>query len=154
MPKLQLVEYYLIHMANHRRAIEVMRDPLWHHTNFELLYGHQFEIYGLGRHTNPELLENAPMFPIEEANQEKSIELLHEEIKDVIHENRDGIMVDAIIEATLQKVPATLTQYGELLVAKRELGEIDIVRRDKQTRAKNLKKSDLILPNRQTFFHF
>ncbi len=146
------VLYYLIHLANDPKAIEVMKDCTWKYNNLE--YRYHFETYGCGFRTLDYYENNLKFYDIEEENINTCFSDLYEQIIPLISSNPEGITLDSLHRQVLEKNPATFYHLVELLSQLRSASEVKIIKPDnKSFTGKNIdKKYRICIPDEQTIF--
>ncbi len=120
------VLYYLVHLVNDLKAIEVMKYSTWKYNNLE--YRYHYDVYGSGFRTVEHYEENPKYYDIEESNLNACIEDLHQQINPLIYNNEDGITVAEITKNIFEKTPATFPHLAALLDELNIFNEIEIVK--------------------------
>ena len=150
IPILNQVQYYLIHLASNAPAQRVIKNSLWRHNNIDLQMQFRFGVYGLGFRSPNFYEQNGSLFDIKEGNIKASIECLSDSLIPIIRSHIDGIRFDELHDTTMELNPSTKSHYEEFISEQREYGELDVLREGKSTRARTLKKDDVIIRPRQS----
>ena len=128
------VLYYLIHLCNHLRALEVMKEGSWKFNNLD--YQYHYDIYGFGFKSALFYEENKSSLQLD-INQDSDTACINKLSKDIdylIAQNPDGIYFKTLCEQTMERNPATRKHYGEYLKILQDAKEIEIVRKGKITK--------------------
>ncbi|MDB9437359.1 three-Cys-motif partner protein TcmP [Dolichospermum lemmermannii CS-548] len=138
------VLYYLFHICNHPRALEVMKDGSWKFNN--LNYQYHYDIYGFGFKAALFYEDNQLdlKLDINQDSQTACINRLGKDLDEIIHNNPDGISFKDLCNKTMERNPATRQQYFEYLNLLREAKEIEVIRKGKKTNSKILENGDII----------
>lgn len=149
LPNKTLVKYYLIHLATNPTAQKVIKNALWEHNTIDLAYQFRYGVYGLGFRTPDYYERDQRNFLIKEANFRASIEGLSEELMPIIYDNEDGVSFDELHLRTIQTNPSPTYHYIDCLNEQRDMGEIEVFRKGKITKAKQLQPGDVIVKSNQ-----
>jgi len=139
------VLYYLFHICNHLRALEVMKDGSWKFNN--LNYQYHYDIYGFGFKAALFYEKNQLdlKLDINQDAQTACINKLSDNLdKIILHNNPDGITFKDLCNQTMELNPATRQQYFEYINLLREAQEIEVIRNGRKTNSTDLKNSDII----------
>jgi three-Cys-motif partner protein len=120
------VLYYLVHLANDPKAIEVMKYSIWKYNNLE--YRYHYDVYGSGFRTVEHYEQNAKFYDIEEENLSLCLEDLHQQINPIIYSSEDGITVADIQEKIIEKTPATFTHLVNLINDLKHFNEVEVLK--------------------------
>jgi three-Cys-motif partner protein len=143
------VLYYLFHICNHLRALEVMKDGSWKFNN--LNYQYHYDIYGFGFKAALFYEDNQLdlKLDINQDSQKFCIERLSRDLDKIIQSHADGISFKDLCNQTMELNPATRQQYFEYLNFLREAKEIEVIRKGKKTNSQKLENGDIIKMSRQ-----
>ena len=146
------VLYYLIHICNHLRALEVMKDGSWNFNNLD--YQYHYDIYGYGFRTAAYYEEHQLdlKLDINQDSETACINKLSKDIDDLINNNPDGILFKILCAKTIELNPATRKHYCKYLQILQDAKEIEIVSKGKIikiTEKTKLQNSDIIRKSHQ-----
>lgn len=148
------VMYYLIHMSNNLRALEVIKESFWKENTLD--YQYYFELYGFGFRTSDFYQSNQSIleFDISKTNEDFCIERLDLDLEKVIRKSADGISFQDLCSMTMEKNPADIERYNRYLNLKRSEDDFEVIRDGKPTRSKQIRRHDVIRLKRarQLFF--
>ncbi|MBD2554346.1 three-Cys-motif partner protein TcmP [Limnothrix sp. FACHB-708] len=147
------VMYYLIHMSNNLRALEVIKESFWKENTLD--YQYYFEMYGFGFRTSDFYQENQfeLQFDISKTSEEFCIEKLDDDLERIVWEFADGLSFRELCSLTMEKNPANTNHYIKYLNIKRQENDFEIIRNGKSTRSREIERSDIIRlrKNKQLF---
>jgi len=149
------VLYYLIHLSNHERAVEVMKESFAKEKN--LIYQFYFEVYGYAFRSSEfyEKEQGILRFDdIDVTDDSFCINLLEPQVTALIESKPEGIPYGTIRRITVEKNPSLEIHYKKLLCQLRDNGDIEILRKDrynrpKRTNAYDLSKDDIVRMSRK-----
>ncbi|MEG3977151.1 three-Cys-motif partner protein TcmP [Microcoleus sp. herbarium8] len=146
------VLYYLIHICNHLRALEVMKDGSWNFNNLD--YQYHYDIYGYGFRTAAYYEEHQLdlKLDINQDSETACINKLSKDIDFLINNNPDGILFKMLCAQTMERNPATRKHYCKYLQLLQDAKEIEIVSKGKIikiTEKTKLQNSDIIRKSHQ-----
>lgn len=146
------VLYYLVHLANDPKAIEVMKYSTWKYNNLEYRYHH--DTYGSGFRTLEYFNENYKFMDIGEDNYNVCLQDLYTQITPIINFNQDGIELGEIYRQILEKNPGTIDHLRELVNQLREYKEVEVIKPNGKifTGEKIDKKYKIVKPIQPTIF--
>ncbi|MEW6494255.1 MAG: three-Cys-motif partner protein TcmP [Cyanobacteriota bacterium] len=120
------VLYYLVHLVNDPKAIEVMKYSTWKYNNLE--YRYHYDTYGSGFRTVEHYEKNLKYYDIEEDNLNVCIEDLHKQIKLIIDDYENGITVGNVQREIIEKTPATFEHLASLIDELKTFNEIEVLK--------------------------
>jgi three-Cys-motif partner protein len=146
------VLYYLIHICNHLRGLEVMNDGSWKFNNLDCQY--HYDIYGLGFKSALFYAENqlSLQLDINQDSEINCINKLSQDLDSLINNYPDGISFKMLCEKTMELNPATRKHYCKYLQLLQDAKEIEIVSKGKTikiTEKTKLQNSDIIRKSHQ-----
>ncbi|MFM7408883.1 MAG: three-Cys-motif partner protein TcmP [Cuspidothrix sp.] len=138
------VLYYLFHICNHLRALEVMKDGSWKFNN--LNYQYHYDIYGFGFKAALFYEDNQLdlKLDINQDSKKSCIDRLSRDVDKIIQSHPDGIYFKDLCNQTMELNPATRQQYFEYLSLLRKAKEIEVIRKGKKTNSQKLENGDII----------
>ena len=117
------VLYYLVHLANSVKAIEVMKDSMWKYNNLECRY--HYDIYGIGYRTFEEM-SGSKLYDIDQFNQRELEETLDESVLRVIYQT--PLSYQTLRKTLVEKNPGSGTHLLESLYRMRRFHDLEIVK--------------------------
>jgi hypothetical protein len=142
--------YYLVHMANNPSALREMKFTLWKHNTIDLMYQFQYGVYGLGFRTIDHYEKcKGQIFNIEESNTQMCIENLNDSLMRLIYNSDNGISLSDLHNQTMQMNPATWDHYQSYIRQQREKQELEVVRKEGITLARDLRPTDKVRKPKQ-----
>ncbi|WP_013323420.1 hypothetical protein [Gloeothece verrucosa] len=148
LPNKTQPKYYLMHLASRPPAQREIKYTLWEHNTLDLAYQFDYGIYGLGFRTPDYYETNLSVIDIEKENKNKCIENLREELMPIIYDHPEGIILDDLHNSTMQKNPATLDDYIQVINEQVNEGDLQVIRDGKITSSKKLKLGDIIVKSK------
>ncbi len=142
---IDMVKYYLIHIANNTKAQFVIKDSAWKYEidTDDLAYSQalNFRIDNETQHL---------LFDLKEEYKEQGIQDLQKEL--VSHVRGSGSMPYSDLSSqTINNNPSTEDMYNKAIVGESLL---QVTRDGKLTKASRIKSKDIIKINSQQYFHF
>jgi three-Cys-motif partner protein len=129
MKNKQSVLYYLVHLANDPKAIEVMKKYIWQYNNLE--YRYHYNIFGSGFRTIDYYENNLKLYDIEEVNLNHCLTEISDKLLTIINSTPEDIVVDDLYNYhILEQSPGTLDHLVKSLNQLRDGGEIEIIKPD------------------------
>jgi three-Cys-motif partner protein len=138
------VMYYLIHMSNNLRALEVIKESFWKENTLD--YQYYFELYGFGFKTSDFYQANQIEleFNISKTNEDFCIEKLDNDLEKIVRECVDGISFRDLCSLTMEQNPANTNHYSKYLNLKRQENDFEIIRNGRRTKSRNIERGDII----------
>lgn len=138
------VEYYLVHICHHLRALEVMREGSWKFNNLD--YQYHYEIYGYGFNSASYYQENQLdlKFDISQDSDLLCINKLNNNIFNIVNNNPKGFTFKQLCEINIEVNPGMREHYYESLKILREDKVITVKRNGKITKSFQLQNNDII----------
>jgi three-Cys-motif partner protein len=149
MRKINVVEYFLVHLSNNPTALQVLKDSLWKYNNRELSCGFHYKLDGMGFVAPQDFQGQAQLFSMEERNRQQCIELLEDDVMPLV--KAEGISFRELTARTMQLNPARRQDYVDFV---RLENQLQVQRDGRLTKAELLRNSDIIKRNPQLFFFF
>ncbi len=125
------VLYYLMHLSKNLTALEVIKESFWQENNLGFQY--YFDLYGYGFKTSDfyEEKQLSLMFDITKNSYDFCIEKLDKELRELIHNNGEGIEFREICHETMERNPASREHYTRYINILRNDKEIEVWRKGK-----------------------
>ncbi|MBW4545919.1 MAG: three-Cys-motif partner protein TcmP [Symplocastrum torsivum CPER-KK1] len=120
------VLYYLVHLANDPKAIEVMKYSTWKYNNLE--YRYHYDCYGVGFRTLEYYEENSKFCDVDETNLNICLEDLSKKILPLIGNSEDGLTLSEIQDRIIEATPATSEHLIFLINELKKFNEVEVIK--------------------------
>lgn len=144
IPSGNQVKYFLVHLASNSPAQRVIKYSAWQYDNLHIHQQYGFGEQGLGFKTPYHYESNLNLFDIKAQNIQSCIDRLVDCIFPLIEFEADGVGFQSLHDATMQYNPATYDHYMKCIDQQRNYGQLEVIRNGKETKAKNLRSTDII----------
>lgn len=150
------VLYYLIHLSNHERAVEVMKESFSREKN--LIYQYYFEVYGYAFRSSEFYQRDQLDLRLDNINVDDNdfcVGILAKQIVNSKLIDDKGILYGDLRRLTVEKNPSLKNHYELLICQLRDEGEIEILRKNKfgkyqiTTARQKYKKDDIVQRRRK-----
>ncbi len=120
------VLYYLVHLANDPKAIEVMKYSTWKYNNLE--YRYHYDSYGVGFRDIEYYEQNLKFCDVDEDNLNLCLEDLSKTILPLIYGSENGLTLFEIQNKILEATPATFEHLISLINELRKFNELEVIK--------------------------
>jgi three-Cys-motif partner protein len=139
-------DYWLIHLSNHYKAHEVMKDLHWDHATE---FGHELEpgvfMQGYDANNDDRYTQQSP-FDFGPDSRQRCIEGIHEHLGQIVTTLNQPITIRELVHQSASRSPGSTQHYIEALKVLHQSQDIVVCNADGRVRrpAKNYSLSDLV----------